>query len=91
MIKREVLMVLLSISLISSCAPLVGCSQSHSSRTTTVETTSGDPSVTRSEESHEEVTKSHEHEGILSNTVHVLGEIIALPFRAVAALLRAIF
>lgn len=42
-----------------------------------------------------EVTTTHEDTtqdtGILSGTVNVIGEVIALPFRAVGGLLRAIF
>ncbi len=29
--------------------------------------------------------------GILSGTVHLIGEVLALPFRAVASLIRVIF
>jgi hypothetical protein len=38
-------------------------------------------------------TVDHEHEprGVLSTTVHFIGEVIALPFRLVGALIRAIF
>ena len=34
---------------------------------------------------------SSEDTGVLSGTVNVIGEVIALPFRAVAGLVRAIF
>jgi hypothetical protein len=34
---------------------------------------------------------SSEDTGVLSGTVNVIGEVIALPFRAVAGLFRAIF
>jgi hypothetical protein len=36
-------------------------------------------------------TQGTEDSGVLSSTVNVIGEIIALPFRAVAGLFRAIF
>ena len=36
-------------------------------------------------------TSTSEDTGIISGTVNVLGEVIALPFRAVAGLIRAIF
>jgi hypothetical protein len=36
-------------------------------------------------------TSTSEDTGILSGTVNVIGEVIALPFRAVAGLFRAIF
>ncbi|HEX9787044.1 MAG TPA: hypothetical protein VGB09_03415 [Candidatus Binatia bacterium] len=36
-------------------------------------------------------TDSSEDTGVLSGTVNVIGEVIALPFRAVGGLLRAIF
>ena len=42
-----------------------------------------------------DTTTVHEHpaepQGILSTTVHVIGEILALPFRLVGGLLRMIF
>jgi len=39
-----------------------------------------------------ETTKSDDHSGgVLSGTVHVVGEVLALPFRAVAGLLGVIF
>jgi hypothetical protein len=36
-------------------------------------------------------TTTEDNGGILSGTVNVIGEVIALPFRAVAGLFRAIF
>lgn len=36
-------------------------------------------------------TDSSEETGVLSSTVNVVGEVIALPFRAVGGLFRAIF
>ena len=39
----------------------------------------------------QEVHHDEEPRGVLSTAVHVVGEIIALPFRLVGALLRAIF
>jgi hypothetical protein len=36
-------------------------------------------------------TSREDNGGILSGTVNVIGEVIALPFRAVAGLFRAIF
>lgn len=36
-------------------------------------------------------TSANEDSGVLSSTVNVVGEVIALPFRAVGGLLRALF
>jgi hypothetical protein len=36
-------------------------------------------------------TSTSEDSGVLSGTVNVIGEVLALPFRAVGGLLRAIF
>lgn len=74
-----------------TCAPLAvaGCS---STTKVTTETTSTDAPVverqTTTEIHHED---SSSCSGVLSCTVDVIGEVIALPFRAVGALFRAIF
>lgn len=67
-----------------------GCS-SH--RTTTHEVAydrrSGEPVAV---ETHSTTTETTTEEGgVLSSTVNVIGEVIALPFRAVGGLFRAIF
>ena len=73
----------------------VGCSRS----TTTTETTTTRP-VASSEPGDVATTQTTEKTvttedggcgGVLSCTVDVVGEVIALPFRAVGALFRAIF
>jgi uncharacterized lipoprotein len=38
-----------------------------------------------------DTTSTSEDSGVLSGTVNVVGEVIALPFRAVGGLLRALF
>jgi hypothetical protein len=65
----------------------LGCSRSSSERTVTT----SEGGVTRTE-TRETVTESDDGcGGVLSCTVDVVGEIIALPFRAVGALFDAIF
>jgi hypothetical protein len=49
----------------------------------------GEPVAVERETTTESSTS--ENGGILSGTVNVIGEVIALPFRAVAGLVRAIF
>ncbi len=56
--------------------------------TATVTTTT--PTSTERVETHSTVVHE-EPRGFLSSTVHVIGEILALPFRLVGGLLRAIF
>ena len=65
----------------------VGCS-THS-RTVTTETRDYPAGVDRTTETTTE-TRS-ESGGVLSSTVDVVGEAIALPFRAVGGLIRGIF
>lgn len=69
---------------------LAGCS---SSKTTTItDTQDGEYGSSRTKvETVETETDSGGCEGVLSCTVNVLGEVIALPFRAVGALFSAIF
>ncbi len=79
---------------LSTIIPATGCS-SRRTETSTVES-SGPDETGRTSYRHEE-TKSVEKEssnecsGVLSCTVDVLGNIIALPFRAVGALVDGIF
>lgn len=65
----------------------LGCA-THS-RTVTTETREYPPSV----ESRTETTTETRSEsgGVLSSTVDVVGEVLALPFRAVGGLIRGIF
>ena len=79
--------VALSICMIVALTTGFGCS-SHS-RTVTTETREYPPSVERRTETTTE-TRS-ESGGVLSSTVDVVGEVLALPFRAVGGLIRGIF
>lgn len=71
----------------------IGCSRS--SKTVTTESASSDPYGERTIEHTTTTTEVADDDnscgGVLSCTVNVLGEIIALPFRAVGALVSAIF
>ncbi|MEA2625143.1 MAG: hypothetical protein QOD06_1188 [Candidatus Binatota bacterium] len=64
---------------------LVGCS-SHTTKTTRV----NDEGQTVTETT-EKDTDAGESGGIVSGTVNVIGEILALPFRIVGGLIRLIF
>jgi len=68
-----------------------GCS-THRETVSTTETTSY-PSETRVQttETTTSTETKQEETGVLSSTVNVVGEVVALPFRAVGALFRAIF
>lgn len=80
---------LLSLVLVAGLA--AGCS---TQRTTTQEIAydrqSGEP-VTVERHTTTTSESTTEDTGVLSSTVNVIGEVIALPFRAVGGLLRAIF
>ena len=69
-------------------ATLGGCA-THS-HTVSSETREG-PSNTVVETKTETTETRSESGGVLSSTVDVVGDVIALPFRAVGALFRAIF
>jgi hypothetical protein len=79
--------VALSIFMMIALTTGLGCS-THS-RTVTTESREYPPSVERRTETTTE-TRS-ESGGVLSSTVDVVGEVIALPFRAVGGLIRGIF
>ena len=68
-----------------------GCS-THKKTVTTTETTSY-PSETVVQRSETTTTDSSDSKsgGVLSSTVDVVGDVIALPFRAMGSLLGAIF
>jgi hypothetical protein len=79
--------VALSIFMVVALTTGFGCS-THS-RTVTTETREYPPSVERRTET---TTESRsESGGVLSSTVDVVGEVVALPFRAVGGLIRGIF
>ncbi len=77
---------ILSLILIS----LLACSRTTSEKSVTVSGGGGDYSRTEVETTKTTDTSS-DCGGVLSCTIDVLGEIIALPFRAVGALAKAIF
>jgi len=77
----------------------LGCS-SHSNKTTTIETSryptaeEEAPQVIVREEKTTRIEEKEEHNddrGVLSSAVHIVGEILALPFRAIAGLLGVLF
>jgi hypothetical protein len=80
--------IVLSIFMIVALTAEFGCS-THS-RTVTTESREYPPSVERRTETTTE-TRSESGGGVLSSTVDVVGEVIALPFRAVGGLIRGIF
>ena len=89
----------LSIALLLGLALLGGCATQSTSETLNRETVqypadrAQAPVVVEQRTTEKtETTKSDGHSGgILSGTVHVVGEVLALPFRAVAGLLGVVF
>ncbi len=76
--------------------PLIGCSEKRVETETTVTSSDGSEtypghSSTTTERTTEVTDDDDDCGGVLSCTVDVLGNIIALPFRAVGALVDAIF
>jgi hypothetical protein len=78
----------LLLALIFAANIFVGCS---SQPTVTKEVTYDDRTGRPVTIQRETTTSGSEDEGVLSGTVNAVGEVIALPFRAVGGLLRAIF
>ena len=71
---------------------LVGALGGCATRTHTVSTETHEVPPNAVVETKSETTETHnESGGVLSSSVDVVGEVIALPFRAVGALFRAIF
>jgi hypothetical protein len=89
----------LSIALLLGLALLGGCATQSTSETVNRETVqypadrAQAPVVVEQRTTEKtETTKSGEQSGgVLSGTVHVVGEVLALPFRAVAGLLGVVF
>ena len=87
------------ITLFLMLALLEGCSTQTTSETVSRETVqysterSQEPVVIeeRTTERTESTSRDEHSGGLLSGTAHVVGETLALPFRAVAGLLRVIF
>ncbi len=91
-------MIILSVFLVLLALP--GCAtNTNAQKTTTVQTTSttpvdnayGDKTVKTVETSTTSEAKPAESTGILGGTVHVLGEIVAFPFKVIAKLFEVIF
>lgn len=85
--RLQIAMIVLSLLLL--CSP-VGCA-SRRTTVTSEQSDSGDSGRTVETTTTEVTSDSGSCGGVLSCTVNVLGEIIALPFRAVGALVGAIF
>jgi sorbitol-specific phosphotransferase system component IIBC len=95
-VTESIFIVLLSLSILSGCS-------TQSAKTVETEKTvhyatetdpaQSEPVVTEKQTTKtEETTKSEgQSVGLLSGTVHVVGEVIALPFRAVAGLITLAF
>ena len=102
--KISFFFVLLLIALLFAAVPLKSSGLAGEQKSVETETTvtypEGDSTMTAHEPGQEPVVverettvveEDEEPEGILSTTVNVLGDIIALPFRLVAGLFRLIF
>jgi len=80
--------------LITVCLLLLSLSTGCSTQTKTVGSETRQHPADAVVESHTETTTTEtrgESGGVLSSTVDVVGEVLALPFRAVGGLLRGIF
>ena len=70
----------------------VGCaSTTKTVRTETMHSPATAPTVTERETTVTETQSPESSGGVLSGTVNVVGEVVALPFRAVGGVLSAIF
>lgn len=76
------LSLLLVLSFMASCSTQRTVTREYDART-------GEP--VRVERETTTTTDTTEDTGVLSGTVHVIGETLALPFRAVGGLIRTIF
>lgn len=91
---------IISFSIFTALAFGAPACSSHSHKTTVETSTMSDDGVAHDIGAEQEVTRTttteEEHHdeqegGILSGTVEIIGDILALPFRAVAGLFRLIF
>ena len=85
--------VFLSLVLLCGLPALMSCSE-HSQRTVTSETVTspiGSEQTTITTQTRSENIRSDEHQGMLSDTFEVIGDIIAYPFKLIGSLLEAIF
>jgi type IV pilus biogenesis protein CpaD/CtpE len=81
----------LTLSLVLTAGLAAGCAtQRSTTREVAYDRRTGEP-VTVERETTTTTESSTEDTGVLSGTVNVIGEVIALPFRAVGGLFRAIF
>ncbi len=78
------------LSLLFVISLMVGCS-THREVTRDVEYDARTGEPVRVERETTTTTDTTEDTGVLSGTVHVIGETLALPFRAVGGLIRTIF
>lgn len=81
-------------SLVSLFVLVIGAGCASTTKTVRTETAhypSGGPPVVERQTTVTTETQQEGSEGVLSSTVNVIGEVIALPFRAVGGLARAIF
>lgn len=73
-----------------SVLALAGCA-THSSQSVRTETVQHEPTVVHHVESTETTSYHGDHPGLLSGTVHVVGDVLALPFHVVGGLLGVLF
>ena len=94
-VTRSILIGLLSFSVLSACSTQSAKTVETEKTVHYAAATDLDPSqpvVTEKQTTKTEETRSEgQSVGLLSGTVHVVGEAIALPFRAVAGLINLVF
>jgi hypothetical protein len=79
-------------SLILAASIVTACStQSTVTREVEYDSRTGEPVRVERQTTTTETTTTEQDTGVVSGTVNVIGEVIALPFRAVGGLIRAIF
>ncbi len=90
---RQVWLVVVTLT-VASCAPHTRTVRTETVQQSSVGTTPTVPSTTVRDSTTETTVVSERHEeprGLISGTVHVVGEILALPFRLVGGLIRLLF
>jgi hypothetical protein len=84
----------LFVSLLLMANLAASCATHHRTQTDTVQyqdQRASDPVAVERRTTTTTQTSTSEDSGVISGTVNVIGEVLALPFRAVGGLLRAIF
>ena len=85
-------LLLAALLIIGGGAATTGCSSSTTTHTVERPATNGDAAATQTETT---TTETHETSGpgvgIVSGTVHVIGMVLALPFKIIGGLLELIF